>query len=120
MSELRSHWRDWRYRGLAPAARRALRDRKLRAVVHEAAEHVPLYRERFRAAGLTAAGIRSLDDLDTLPLVRRADLVAVTPDERLSERAARAALRTETSSGSTGQPLTVHLDRTARRSRSLR
>lgn len=120
VGELHGHLRDWRYRDLPPAARRVLRERKLRAVIREAADYVPLYRERFRAAGLPPADIASLGDLDRLPILRRADFAAATADDRLSERAARGELHTETSSGSTGEPLTVHLDRRARRSRNLR
>lgn len=119
-AELRGHVKDWRYPGLSPDRRRELRERKLRAVVREAAEHVPLYREAFRTAGLRADDIQSLDDLDRLPVIERATLAGAPVDDRLSRRAARADLSTETSSGSTGRPLTVRLDSRARRSRNLR
>jgi len=40
---------------------------RLRELVARAAERVPFHRERLRAAGLTAADIRSLSDLHRWP-----------------------------------------------------
>ncbi|MBI2528319.1 MAG: phenylacetate--CoA ligase [Candidatus Rokubacteria bacterium] len=79
---------------------------RLRRQVARAAERVPLYRERLRAAGVTAADIESLGDLRRLPFTVKADfrdtypfgLLAVPMDE---------IVRIHASSGTTGKPTVV-------------
>jgi phenylacetate-CoA ligase len=54
--------------------------RRLRAVLENAERHAPLYRERFRSAGISARDLRSLDDLQHFPIVTREEVVAAYPD----------------------------------------
>ena len=70
---------------------------RLQALVARLRERVPLYRERFARAGVTAESIRSLADLRRLPFTTSADLrdtypaglLAVPMDEALRLRAKR-------------------------------
>ena len=84
----------------------ALQLERLRALVARLAERVPLYRERLRAAGVSASDLRSLADLRRLPFTTKADfrdtypygMLAVPLDE---------VVRIHASSGTTGKPTVV-------------
>jgi phenylacetate-CoA ligase len=54
--------------------RRELLDQRFVATVANAYGQSKAYREMFDAAGIDVSGIRSLDDLETLPILRMADL----------------------------------------------
>ena len=76
---------------------------RLQALVARLHERVPLYRERLVAAGITAASIKSLDDLRRLPFTTSADLRDSYPAGLLAVPMDQA-LRLHTSSGTTGRP----------------
>ena len=79
---------------------------RLRHLVARAVERVPFHHERLRAAGITAADIRSLSDLHRLPFMAKDDfrqhypygLLAVPLDD---------VVRIHASSGTTGKPTVV-------------
>jgi phenylacetate-CoA ligase len=79
---------------------------RLRQVVAWAAERVPLYRERLRAAGITAGALRSLDDLRRLPFTVKADFRDTYPYGLLAVPL-DAVVRVHASSGTTGKPTVV-------------
>jgi len=58
---------------------RNLQLERLRSTVARCAERVPFYRERLKAAGLSAASISSLDDIARLPFTTGADLEEAYP-----------------------------------------
>ena len=76
---------------------------RLQALVARLRERVPLYRERFARAGVTAESIRSLADLRRLPFTTSADLRDTYPAGLLAVPMDEA-LRLHTSSGTTGRP----------------
>ena len=88
------------------AALEATQLARLRMLVTRMAEHVPLYRDRLRAAGVRAADLRSLTDLPSVPFMTKADfrdtypygLLAVPLDD---------VVRIHASSGTTGKPTVV-------------
>ena len=91
----------------APRADRAhLQLQRLKAQVARAVERVPLYRERLRAAGVTAADIRSLDDLRRLPFTVKDDFRATYPFGLLAVPMDEV-VRLHASSGTTGKPTVV-------------
>ena len=91
----------------APRADRTrLQLQRLKAQVARAAERVPLYRERLRAAGVTAADIRSLDDLRRLPFTVKDDFRATYPFGLLAVPMDEV-VRLHASSGTTGKPTVV-------------
>jgi phenylacetate-CoA ligase len=79
---------------------------RLQQLVARAAERVPLYRERLRAAGVTAADIRSLADLRRLPFTVKDDFRANYPYGLLAVPL-DDVVRIHASSGTTGKPTVV-------------
>jgi phenylacetate-CoA ligase len=79
---------------------------RLRRQVARAAERVPLYRERLRAAGVTASDIRSLNDLSLLPFTAKDDFRATYPFGLLAVPM-EEVVRLHASSGTTGKPTVV-------------
>ena len=79
---------------------------RLRRQVARAAERVPLYRERLRAAGVTASDIRSLSDLSQLPFTAKDDFRATYPFGLLAVPM-EEVVRLHASSGTTGKPTVV-------------
>jgi phenylacetate-CoA ligase len=76
---------------------------RLQALVARLHARVPLYRERFGGAGVTAESIKSLADLRRLPFTTSADLRDTYPAGLLAVPMDEA-LRLHTSSGTTGRP----------------
>jgi phenylacetate-CoA ligase len=79
---------------------------RLQQLVARAAERVPLYRERLRAAGMTAADMRSLDDVRRLPFTAKDDFRAHYPYGLLAVPL-DDVVRIHASSGTTGKPTVV-------------
>jgi phenylacetate-CoA ligase len=84
----------------------ALQLRRLRRVVAWVAERVPLYRERGRAAGVSAQDIHSLADLARLPFTTKADFRDTYPYGMLAVPL-EDVVRIHASSGTTGKPTLV-------------
>jgi phenylacetate-coenzyme A ligase PaaK-like adenylate-forming protein len=81
--------------------------------------NVAFYRDFWRAAGVDVRDLRLPDHLPQLPVVTKADLLRGDVASRLNAEFARRELTTQTTSGSTGQPLVLLIDRaTARRRRA--
>jgi len=97
-------------RGLAARERytadelRAYQEKRLRALVRWASRRSPYYRRWFAEAGVDPASIRTVDDLERLPVIDRADL-AERPDEFLA--APKRLVWASHSSGTSGTPVTV-------------
>ncbi|HMI91017.1 MAG TPA: glycosyltransferase [Polyangiales bacterium] len=96
---------------LAPDALRALQERRLRQLIARACADVPYYRALFARAGLRPDEIRTLDDLRRVPLLDKATVRAEL-ERGLRSRSAdpRALLRIATS-GSTGEPFVLDVER---------
>jgi phenylacetate-CoA ligase len=77
--------------------------RDLARLLRHAYEHVPFYRARFAARGLTAADIRCPEQLRELPVLRRSDLQACGTAWE-STMTPLPTIRKQTS-GTTGEPL---------------
>ncbi|MFO1035871.1 MAG: hypothetical protein U1E45_03420 [Geminicoccaceae bacterium] len=103
--------RQWRSRQEIEAFQAA----RLRAVVRHAYTTVPLYRERFDAVGLRPEQIRDLADLTALPVLRRDDLEAASSAAKLSRAFDPKHLYSVRTSGSSGKPLRIFSDPSARR-----
>lgn len=94
-----------------------LADYRLRRLVAYAYEHVPLYRERWRAAGVSPRDIRSRADLPLLPMVDKDAIVDAGAEAWSSERPARGLIEMRTS-GTSGRA--IHVVRTIREIRVMR
>ncbi|WP_295389738.1 phenylacetate--CoA ligase family protein [uncultured Thiodictyon sp.] len=80
--------------------------RRLRAVVSRAYEHVPLFRERLDARGLTPEAIGELADIAKLPFTIKTDLRDTYPFGLFASPMGDI-VRLHASSGTTGKPIVV-------------
>jgi phenylacetate-CoA ligase len=75
--------------------------RRLRKIVALSAARVPLYREKFAKAGVTAEDLRTLEDLRAFPTLTREEVIDAYPDGILSRppRPEDVVFRTSGTSG---------------------
>jgi len=85
----------------------------LRPILLDAVEHVPFYRHHWRKAGVDLTRISSAVHLEFLPVVRKADLLACPPEQRIDERLLRAVLREDCASSPATDPFEIPLDKQA-------
>lgn len=87
----------------------ALRDARLREVVNYAADTVPYYQNLFRREGIDPQSIKTVHDLRRIPLVEK---LTVRKNPRLFISTSRRGKNSVafTTSGSTGEPCTIHHD----------
>ena len=81
----------------------------LRALLQHAVDHVPLYREKYAAAGFRPADVGSLVDLPAIPPLAKEELRAVPIDCLVAADRLRPA-RLVRSSGSSGVPCGIFRD----------
>lgn len=86
---------------------RAYQLRQLQKLVTFAATFVPLYRDKYRAAGVRPDDLRSLEDLQHFPTVTKAEILAAYPDGVLAPGLDPAGCLVSKSSGSTGVVLEI-------------
>jgi phenylacetate-CoA ligase len=80
--------------------------RRLRGVVRQAYDHVPLFRQRMDERGLRPEDLRSLEDLQKLPFTVKTDLRDTYPFG-LFASPMQEVVRLHASSGTTGKPIVV-------------
>ncbi len=97
---------DRRAETLSRDALAALQLERLRATIARAYDHVPHYRHRLDAVGVTSGDIERLDDLERLPFTTKDDLRAHYPFGLFAVPRERVA-RLHASSGTTGKPTVV-------------
>ena len=88
----------------------AFRDQRLIAMVEHAARTSPFYRERFRAAGIAASDIRSIEDLASLPILTKREAQAHAPrlvSTVIPPRETRMAHTSGTTGGALRFPVTM-------------
>ncbi len=78
----------------------------LRALVRHAAAHVPVYRDLWRSAGVSADRIRGVADLSLLPMVDK-DLLAPAGSAAWDERAVPPRLDSMRTSGTSGRAIQI-------------
>jgi phenylacetate-CoA ligase len=101
-----------------PASRlKELRERKLRAVIRNAYEHVPYYRSLFRSVGLAPEDIRTLEDLEQVPVTTKDDLRAVGIENITAKWVDISTCVKKRTGGSLGKAFTVY--RTEREQRTV-
>lgn len=80
---------------------------RLRRLVQHAYQNVPYYRSLFDRYRVRAADIRTVDDLKAIPITTRADLQGRRASEFLAQGTEPSTQITQSSSGSSGRPVTV-------------
>jgi len=81
--------------------------RRTRDIAMHAARSVPVYAQRYREAGVDPSAIRTWDDVRRLPLMDKATIVAGYPGSSVASGADLSGCLLSTSSGSSGQMMTV-------------
>ncbi len=89
-----------------------LQEEKLHRLVRHAYRHVPYYRERMKEAKLAPEDIRSLEDLQKLPMLSKADVRKHLYFDIMSDNHKKSEILKITTSGSTGEPFVCFVDRT--------
>jgi phenylacetate-CoA ligase len=103
--DVRSYiWDD--VEALPPQEMERLQVERLRAGIERVSKAVPFYRDKLREAGVTADGIRSLDDLNRFPFTTKADLRDNYPFGLVAVPM-KEVIRVHASSGTTGKPTVV-------------
>ncbi len=87
-----------------------MQNRKLRRIVDHAYKHVPYYRRLFESAGVDPSSVRSVADLNRIPITTKKDLQHAGLDA-VSTFYSREKLVTSRTSGSSGEPITLFFDR---------
>jgi phenylacetate-CoA ligase len=111
--------RIWRNLSLSADALRRLQERKLRAVVRHAYDNVPYYHELFTSAGIHPDDVRSLPDLERIPITTKRDLTTAGIGQTTRRGFKPGADNWVQSSGSTGEPFRTYRDRREARRRQL-
>jgi len=94
---------------LSPAELRALQEERLRGVVRNAYENVPYYRRLFDSTGIRPNDIKTLDDLNKIPITTKNDLQSLKQEEIVAKGSSIDKCIIKYTSGSTGQPLKIFL-----------
>lgn len=83
------------------------RDRALRRVLIRA-KKVPMYQEKYR--GVDLESVRSIKDVERLPIITKDDLRGAFPDGLLPDGAKRERYSVISTSGSTGKPVSIFVE----------
>jgi phenylacetate-CoA ligase len=99
------YWNE-EFETLPREALRSLQRKRLGAMVDRVFASVPFYRAKLSAAGYAPGGIRTLEDLASLPFTTKDDLRETYPFGLFAEPLERV-VRIHASSGTTGKPVVV-------------
>lgn len=92
----------------APERIEAVRVERLRALLADAAQHVPYYRRAFADSAFDPASVRSLADLARLPLLTKAVIRSNTDALKADDA---GVLKRYNTGGSSGEPLVFYMGR---------
>lgn len=87
-----------------------LQNRRLRKMILHCAENVTYYRELFEETGIDPSSIKTTEDLHKLPLLTK-EYILENTSRLIADGYAGKRLIAESSSGTTGKPLSVYWDR---------
>lgn len=90
---------------------KSLKEKRLRSLIGHAYHHVGYYREMFDRLGLKPQDIQTIDDLQKLPLLTKADVRENLYHNLLSDNHDKKKVLKITTSGSTGEPFVCYVDR---------
>lgn len=93
---------------------RKLQNRKLCTIVKHSYDNVPYYNSLFKKVKLRPDDIKTVEDLEKLPLLTKKDLIEAPLEKRVAANIDLKKCRKTSTSGSTGTPLTVYTDKKKR------
>ena len=96
--------------GLSASELERVQLRKLRRVLHDAWERVPLYREKLEKANLRPVDLETLADLSRFPITEKDEIRDSFPRGCIAAGTDLSRCRIQQTSGSTGQCLEIALD----------
>lgn len=96
---------------LKPEQIRELQFIKLKKVLSHAYNHVEFYRERFERLKITPDDIRSFNDFQKLPFLTKNDIRKNLLFDLFSDNHDKNEVLKVTTSGSTGEPLAIYVDK---------
>lgn len=106
-------------RRLSPTELEAVRDRKLQVMIRHAYENVPYYRSLFQSVGLLPEDIRTVKDLQHIPITTKDDLRTAGVERITAKGIDLAACQVVQTSGTTGKPFAIQLTGRDLRARNL-
>ena len=83
---------------------------KLRAIVRHAYNNVPFYHSQFKEAGIRPEDVRSLGDIQKLPITAKHKLREQAPDKTIASNYDVYTLVKGSTSGTTGEPFVYYKD----------
>jgi phenylacetate-coenzyme A ligase PaaK-like adenylate-forming protein len=90
---------------------------RLRRLLVHAGDHVGYWRELFQATGLATDDVRTLDDLRRVPILTKSALRENIYFDLVSDSSIKRKIAKLTTSGNSGEPLAVFVDRLQRDTR---
>lgn len=97
----------------SPEALLARSEERLGTLLKHAADNVPLYRELYQQRGLKPDALRTIDDLQQLPIFTKSDYRKCEPETLCATNVPASLFINRATSGSTGEPFKFSLDRRA-------
>ncbi len=95
---------------LAPEQIKLQQFQSILALVELAFNDIPVYREKYLAAGFNPSHLKSYEDIQKIPVITKPELIAAFPDACLNPYFSRDLLYPTRSSGSSGQTLLIRVD----------
>jgi phenylacetate-CoA ligase len=99
---------------LSPLELRSLQTKKLRAIITHSYNNVPYYHSLMKEAEITPDEIRTLDDLHKVPITSKEDLRELALEDITSRNADLKECYVRQTSGTSGIPLSITWDKSAR------
>jgi phenylacetate-CoA ligase len=90
---------------------RELQNRKLREVVRHAYSNVPYYHQLFNSVRLSPKDIRTVEDLNHIPITTKEDLRTAGLENTIAKGVDLSSCSSAVTTGSTGKPFTIYLTR---------
>lgn len=97
--------------GVAPVLHSNAQLRILRRLLLDAWANVPMYRSLYGASGISVRELANLRDLTRLPVITKSLLLATPIEQRTNRLFDTSRLIRESTTGSTGQPFSLYIDR---------
>jgi phenylacetate-CoA ligase len=83
---------------------------RIKYLVELAYAEIPVYRDKYKAAGFHPSDLKGPEDIDLIPIITKSELVAAFPDRCINPNYRMQDLFPTRSSGSSGQTLLIRVD----------